>query len=159
MLHNHLHHMQVWYHKGSNYDADIQVGFHLAKMRSYYWSFYIRVWCSGVVIWCGDLVGCSHFWPIYLSVTELFGDFDAIDIKYQFFLCHHFLFFFRYLFCKRVTDLYRNWNFSKIFKIFLSERTSKYSFLRCSPPYLNFLVVKYLQIDKHWRYYYDTNFG
>ena len=121
--------------------------------------FYIRVWCSGVVIWCGDFVGCSHFWPIYLSVTELFGDLDAIDIKYQFFLCDHFLFFFRYLFCKRVTDLYRNWNFSKSFKIFLSERTSKYSFLRCSPPYLNFLLVKYLQIDKHWRYYYDTNFG
>ena len=101
MLHIHLHHMQVWYHTGLDYDGGIQEGFHLAKMRSYYWSFYIRVWCSGVVIWCGDFVGCSHFWPIYLSVTEFFGDLDTIDIKYQFFLCHHFLFFFRYLFLQK----------------------------------------------------------
>ena len=84
----------------------------------------------------------------YLGIGEFFGDFDAIDIKYQFFLCNHFLFLFCYLFCKRVTDLYRNWNFSKIFKIFLSERTSKYSFLRCSTPYLNFLFG---QIFTNWQ--------
>ena len=42
MLHNHLHHRQVWYHIDSNYVGDIQEGYHLAKDEIF--EIYLLVW-------------------------------------------------------------------------------------------------------------------
>ena len=69
MLHNHLHHRQVWYHKGLDCDVGIQEGFHLAKDDMILTFF-------GVVL-------------IYLSVSEFFNDLNPIDIKYQSILYGH----------------------------------------------------------------------